>query len=99
MCQNYSRWKLVLSGKPWAFGGKLVCKRDYWGKNRAFVETQCDEGTLRKFGHSGEKIGLLGEMSAQKGHFCENWVVKLKTGLVWKTSVPKGLEVKIKSFE
>ena len=43
--------------------------RDYWGKNRAFVEAQCAEGTLRKFGHSGEKIGLLEKMSVQKGHF------------------------------
>ena len=75
-----------------------MCKRDYWGKNRAFVETQCAEGTLRKFGHSGEKIGLLGEMNAQKGHFGENWVVKVKTGLIRKTSVPRGLEVKIRSF-
>ena len=75
-----------------------MCKRDYWGKNRAFVETQCAEGTLRKSGHSGEKIGLLGKMSAQKGHFGENWAVKVLTGLIWKTSVPKGLKVEIRSF-
>ena len=62
------------------------------------METQCAEGTFRKFEHSAEKIGLLGKMSAQKGHFGENWVVKVKTGLVQKTSVPKGLEVKIRSF-
>ena len=62
------------------------------------METQCVEGTLRKFGHSGDKIGLLGEMSAQKGHFGENWVFKVKTGLVRKTSVPKGRKVKIRSF-
>ena len=37
-------------------------------------------------------------MSAQKGHFGENWVVKVETGLVRRTSVPKGLEVKIGAF-
>ena len=68
-----------------------MCKRDYWGKNRTFVETRCAEGTLKKFEHSAEKIGLLGEMSAQKGHFGENWVVKVKTGLCGKQVCQKDL--------
>ena len=59
------------------------------------METQCAEGTLRKFGHSGEKIGLWGKMSAQKGHSGENWAVKVKTGPIRKMSVPKGLKVEI----
>ena len=58
----------------------------------------CAEGTLSKFGHFGEKIGLLGKMSAQKGHVGENWAVKVLTGLIRKTSVPKGLKVEIRSF-
>ena len=41
-----------------------MSKRGYWGKNRAFVETQCAEGTLVKIGHFGEKMGLLEKMSA-----------------------------------
>ena len=75
-----------------------MCKWDYWGKKQGFCETQCAEGTLSKFGHFGEKIGLLGKMSAQKGHFGENWSVKVLTGLIQKTSVPKGLKVEIRSF-
>ena len=40
-----------------------MCKRGYWRKNKAFVETQCAEGTLGKIGHFGEKTGLLGKVS------------------------------------
>ena len=54
------------------------------GKNWAFVESQCAEGTLSKFGHFGEKIGLLGKMSVRKGHFGENWAAEVKTGLIQK---------------
>ena len=43
-------------------------------------------------------MGLLGEKSVRKGHFGENWAVKVKTGLIQKMSVPKLLEVKIWSF-
>ena len=46
----------------------------------------------------GEKIGLLGKTSVRNGHFAENSAVKVKTGLIWKMSVPKLLEVKIWSF-
>ena len=56
-------------------------QRGSWGKNKTFVANQCAEGTLRKTGHFGEKMGLLGKMSVQKGHFSENWTVKVKTGL------------------
>ena len=40
-----------------------MSKRGYWGKNRAFVETQFAEGTSVKTGHFGEKMGLLGKMN------------------------------------
>ena len=36
-------------------------KRGYWGKNKAFVENRCAEGSLRKIGHFGEKMELLGK--------------------------------------
>ena len=36
-------------------------------------------------------MGLLGKE-------CENWAVKVKTGLIQRMSVPKLLEVKIWSF-
>ena len=55
------------------------------------MENQCAKGTLRKIGHFGEKIGLLVKMSVWKGHFGETWAVKVKTGLIWKISVPKNL--------
>ena len=42
-------------------------------------------------------MGLLGKMSVRKGHFGENWAVKVKTGLTRKMSVPKGLKVGIRS--
>ena len=44
------------------------------------------------------KIGLLGKMSVRKKHFGEIWIVKVKTGLMQKMSVQKGLEVEIRSF-
>ena len=53
------------------------------GKNWPFVESQCDEGTLRNLGILW-KIGLLGKMSVRKGHFCENWAAEVKTGLIQK---------------
>ena len=34
----------------------------------------------------------------RKGHFGENWAVKVKTGVMWKKSVPKGLNMEIRSF-
>ena len=34
----------------------------------------------------------------RKGHFDEIWTVKVKTGLIQKMSVRKGLEVEIRSF-
>ena len=60
------------------------------------MQNQCAEGTLRKLGHSGEKMGLLGKMVVSKIHFGGIWVVKVKTGLLRKISVPKGPEVEIK---
>ena len=89
------RWKLGHSGKPWAFRENECANGTTGVKNRAFVETQCAEGTLSKSGHFGEKIGLLGKISVQKGHFGENWAVRLLTGLIQKTSVPKDLKWKL----
>ena len=49
-------------------------------------------------------MGILGEnkafgkMSVRKKHFGEIWTVKVKTGLIQKMSVQKGLEVEIRSF-
>ena len=37
-------------------------------------------------------------MSVRKGHFGENWAVKVKTGLTGKMSVPKELKVGIRSI-
>ena len=34
-------------------------------------------------------------MSVHKGHFGENWAVRLLTGLIQKTSVPKDLKWKL----
>ena len=67
MCQNYLRWKLGLSGKPWAFRENECANGTTRVKNRAFAETQCAEETLSKFGHFGEKIGLLGKIECAKG--------------------------------
>ena len=46
-----------------------------------------------------EEMWTFWEKSVQKGHFSENWAVKVKTGLSQKMSVPELLEVKIWSFE
>ena len=33
-----------------------------------------------------------------RGQFCENWDVKVKTGLIPKMTVPEELKVEIRSF-
>ena len=53
------------------------------GKNWAFVESQCAEETLRKFGHFVEN-GAFGKNECEKGHFGENWAAEVKTGLIQK---------------
>ena len=44
-----------------------MCKRDSWGKNRAFVETQCAKGTLKKFGHFGGENRAFWKNESTKG--------------------------------
>ena len=41
-----------------------MSKRGNWNKSRAFVETQCADGTLVKIGHFGQEMRLLGKTSA-----------------------------------
>ena len=46
--------------------GKRVCERDYrGGKNWPFVESQCAEGTLRKFWYFVEN-GAFGKNECKK---------------------------------
>ena len=49
------------------------------GKNRAFVKNQCAEGTLVKFGHFGEKMGLLGKLVREEDALVKIELVKVKT--------------------
>ena len=48
------------------------------GKNWPSVESQCAEGTLRKFGHFG-KNAAFSKNECKKGTLGENWAVKVKS--------------------
>ena len=97
MCPNYLWWELGLSGKPWAFR-ENECAKGTTGEKQGFCgNSVCCRDSEEILAFWGENRAF-GKMSAEKGHFGENWAVNVLTGLIRKTSVPKGLKVEIRSF-
>ena len=97
MCQKNLRWKLGLLGKIGAFR-KNDSAQGATGVKQSFCKKSVCLRDFEEFGHFGKKMGLLGKKSVRKGHFGENWAVKVKTGLIQKMSVPKLFKVKIWYF-
>ena len=65
MCQKNLRWKLGLLGKIGAFK-KNDSAQGATGVKQVFCKNQCAGGTLRKFGHFGKKMGLLGKRVCER---------------------------------
>ena len=68
-----------------------MCKGSNCGKS------ECLRDFEQIWAFWGENRGF-GKMSVRKKHFGEIWTVKVKTGLIQKMSVQKGIEVEIRSF-
>ena len=74
-----------------------MCQKDLrWkvvvlGRIEAFRENECTKGA------TVVKTAFV-ENQCAEGTFGENWAVKVKTVLLWKMNVPKGLKVEIRSF-
>ena len=97
MRQKNLRWKLGLLGIIGAFR-KNDSAQGATGVKQGFCKKSVCLRDFEEIWTFWEENGTFRKKSLRKGHFGENWAVKVKTGVVQKMSVPKLLEVKIWSF-